>query len=258
MRHLRPGGALVLLVLAGCLPPPAEVRNPENLARADEEYLLEEYGRAVAHYEQFLSENPGHPARARVLAQLGKCHLGAGRPGPALKAFDEALALNPTGPLHWEVVFRRGVAFRLQGDLPQALEAFRAVSEAPAGERGRAVLDDELHYERALALFRAGDWAAGQEELCAVSPKGPFAARRQARLGLTGYTVQVGAYTDERLARSQEIRLRAVSPGGSIRRLEGERPTYAVCTRPFPSYEEAQGEAGRLRDLGFSDAFVLP
>lgn len=258
MRRRPPAGGILLLVVSGCLPPPAEVRNPQRLAKADEEFLLEEYDRAVADYELFLSENPGHPERARILAQVGKCHLGAGRPEPSLKAFDEALALDPAGPLRWEIVFRRGVACRLQGDVPQALEAFRAVAAAPPLERGRAVLEDELHYERALALFRAGDWRAGQEALAAVSPRGPFAARRQARLGLTAYTVQVGAFTDERLARAQEIRLRSVSPGGSVRRVEGERLVYAVCTRFFPRYEEAQAEAGRLRDLGFSDAFVIP
>lgn len=246
------------LALSACIPPTAEVRNPQLRAKGDEAFLLEDYDRAIGYYETFLSENPAHPERVRLLMQVGKCHLGAGRPEPALRVFQEALALNPPGPLRWEIVFRSGVAFRLQGDSSRALEAFRAVAAAPPHERGQAVLEDELRYELAMALFRAGDWKAGQETLATVSSSGPYGARRLARLGLTAFTVQVGSFTEERLARSQEQRLRAVSPGGWIRRVEGERPLYVVCTRFFSDYEEAQREANRLREAGFPDAFVIP
>jgi len=255
MRRLASWG--VSLLLAGCIVPP-EAKNTQVLERADEQFLLEQYGQAVALYEVFLSENPAHPERARILAQVGKCHLGAGRPDQALRTFDQAEALNPQGPVRWEIAFRRGVALRAQGDAARALEAFRAVAAAPPVDRGRAVMDDELHYEMAMTLFRSGDWKAGQAELSAVSARGPFAARRQVRLGLAAWAVQVGAFTDERLARSQESRLKAVFPGGSVRFVAGERPFYVVSAGPFARYEEAQREADRLRVRGFSDAFVIP
>ncbi len=255
-RRLAPWG--FVLLLSACVPLQPEVKNAPYLEKAEGEFLLEQYGQAIGHYELFLSENPEHPERAKILGRIGKCHLGAGRPDLALRSFDQALALDPQGPVRWEIVFRGGVAHRLQGDVARALEAFRAVAAAPPVDRGRAVMDDELRYEHAMALFRAGDWKAGQAELAAVSPRGPFAARRQVRLGLAAYAVQVGAFTDERLARSQELRLKVVSPGGAVRLVEGERPFYVVATKSFSRYEDAQREAERLRGRGFTDAFTIP
>ncbi len=253
MRRLAPW----VLLLAGCVVPPSG--KTAYLEKAEEQFLLGQYSQAIGHYEMFLSENPGHPDRAKVLVQIGKCHLGAGRPDEAIRSFDRAEALDPPGPIRWEIAFRRGVAFRLRGDAGRAVEAFRAVAAGPPAERGRLVMDDELHYELAMALFRAGDWKAGQAELAAVSPRGPFGARREVRLGLSAFAVQVGAFTEEGHARTQEARLKAFFAGASVRRVGGgERPFYVVSAGPFSRYEDAQREADRLRDKGFSDAFVIP
>jgi len=254
--RLSPWG--LFLLLAGCVPFQPEVRNASVLDRANEQFLLEQYGSAIGHYELFLSENPEYPDRARVQAQIGKCHLGAGNAEPALRSFAQALALNPPGPVRWEAIFRGGVAHRLLGDVARALEAFRAVAAAPLLDRGGVILDDELRYETAMALFRAGDWKAGQAELAAVSPRGPFAAKRLVRLGLSAWAVQVGAFTDEMLARTQEARLKAVTPASAVRLVTGERSFYVVSAGPFARYEDAQREAQRLRGKGFTDAFVLP
>jgi tetratricopeptide (TPR) repeat protein len=248
-----------IALLAGCIvAPPPESRNRQALEKAEELFLLEQYKQAAGHYEIFLSENPDSPERAAVYLQVGKCRLGSVSPETALGSFDQALALNPQGPLRWEIVFRAGVAHRLQGNVSAALEAFRAAAAAPSAHRGRAFLDDELRYETAMALFRAGDWKAGQAELAAVSPRGPFASKRQVRLGLAAYAVQVGAFTDETLARTQEARLKAFVRNGSVRAVAGERPFWSVSAGPFPRWEDAQREADRLRGKGFTDAFVVP
>lgn len=247
------------LLLAGCVvSSPSEPPNKHALEKAEELFLLEQYRQAAGHYELYLSENPAAPDRAAVHLQVGKCRLGEGNPAAAVAAFEQALALNPQGPVRWEVIFRSGVAYRLLGNLPAALEAFRAAAAAPPADRGRAFLDDELRYETAMALFRAGDWKAGQAELEAVSPRGPFGSKRQARLGLAAWAVQVGAFTDENLARTQEARLKAFARNGSVRLVAGERPFWAVMAGPFPRWEDAQREAERLRGKGFTDAFVVP
>ncbi len=250
--------AILGLILPAACVVPAETRNVRHLEQGDEEFLLERYAQAIAYYELFLSENPQHPDRAKILTRIGKCHLGAGDLEAALRSFDHARASNPDGPTRCEIAFRRGVAYRTMGDTARALEALREAAGAPEADRGRALMDDEFHYEYAMALMRAGDWAAGQAELAAVSPGGPFGAKRQVRLGLTSFAVQVGVFTDEMRARTQEARLKAVHPGGSVRLAPGERSLYVVSAGPFARWEDAQREAERLRTRGFPDAFVVP
>src|SRR6516162_154885 len=136
--------------------------------------LQGQWDRAASQYEGFLAEYPGDPQRAEVRLQLGKCRLAAGRTEQAIRAFDQALGDQPSGPVRWEILFRRAVAYRLQGDAARAVDGFRAVLTAPMSDRGRTVTNDELHYEYATALFRAGSFGAGQSELRLVSPTGPY------------------------------------------------------------------------------------
>ncbi|MFN3487269.1 MAG: tetratricopeptide repeat protein, partial [Planctomycetota bacterium] len=133
MRPSRLARAAAAALLAGCAAPAArEPANLQFLREAEKHFLLEEYGRAAGYYEAFLNDNPGHPDRAEILTRLGRCHLGAGRPDLALAAFEKALAEKPSGPLRWELLFRRAVAWRLSGDAARAVEGFRSLASAPA------------------------------------------------------------------------------------------------------------------------------
>jgi tetratricopeptide (TPR) repeat protein len=250
---MKPRALLLGLALAGCVVTHVP-KNASYLARAEEHYLREEYSRAAGFYELYLSDNPEDPKRPEVLAWLGKCQLGAGRADAALRAFDQALGAKPPVPLRCEVLFRRAIAFRMKGDVPKALEAFREVSRAPAPDRDRALTADELHYEHAIALFRAGDWKAGQGELTAVSEGGAYGAKARTRRGLASFTVQLGAFSDEARARAQGAGL----PGASVRPVVGDLPLYVVTSGTFARHEEAQREADRLRGQGYPDAFVIP
>jgi tetratricopeptide (TPR) repeat protein len=254
--------ALAVLALLGpaCVPTTGGgVKDPQTLEKADELFLLEQYPQAIAQYEAFLAANPGASERPRVLAQIGKCHLGAGRPGEAIRSFDQALSGDePSSEIRCDVTFRRGVAYRMQGDAARAVESFRAVAAAPAGARLRVILEDEFHYEFALALCRTGDWKGGQEHLAKVSLQGPYGTKARVRRRLAAFTVQVGSYSDEARARERETVLKKVAAGAAVRSVEGERPLFVVSSGSFPRYDEAQREAERLKKLGFADAFVIP
>lgn len=245
-------GILVLALLAAsaCRSGP---RNMDALRHGDEHLLREHYNQALGHYEIYLQDNPDDPARPKVLVLVGRCHLGAGRPGAAVRAFEESLALAPAPPLRIEATFLKAVAHRMEGDVSRALEGMRSVADAPAHEREVSILSDELNYEHALALFRSGDWKRGQERLAAVSPQGGFGDRREPRLGLDSFTVQVASFSDEGRARREAERLRA-----TVRPLGGGNPRFLVTAGKFARFEEAQREAERLRRTGYPDAFVLP
>jgi tetratricopeptide (TPR) repeat protein len=248
-------GTTVLLILwsAGCHVTAPERLQPPQLRLAEEALLREQYAAAASHYEAFLREHPQDARRAEVLLQAGKCRAGAGQPDAALAHFDAGLAARPDGVLLRELQFRKAVALRLHGDPVQAANLFRLVAQSPAGERSRAFSSDELHWEFSMALFRAGDFKGGQAELSKVNPRGPYERQVLSRLGLAGFTVQVGAFADRAAAESLAARLK-----GTLRPVVLDRITYLVLSGLFSRYDEAVLEMDRLRRLGHPEAFVLP
>ncbi len=251
---IRRAPALLAAVAAlfGCTGAPGTLRNEHYQREGDRQFLAEQYVQAAGHYDAFLTSNPDFPGRAEVRLKIGKCHLGSGRPEAAAAAFDRALADGPSPPLRWEILFRRAVAHRMLGDAPRALQVFRELAAAPAADRGRSVAGDDLAYETALALFRCGDWKAGQAELARVSPNGPKGREAQKRLGLAAFTVQVASFEDEVRARSEAGRVR-----GDVRAVPTDKPLYLVTVGSFTRYDDAQREAERLRRT-HPQAFVIP
>jgi tetratricopeptide (TPR) repeat protein len=243
--------ALFAAALLSCSEPEVRRTNPQLLQEAERAMLQGNWDRAAQQYEAFLSENPGDPQRIEVRTQIGKCRLAGGHPEQAIRAFDQALTDGPSSALRWEILFRRAVAYRMLGDAAKAVEGFRAVLAAPASERGRSITHDELHYEYATALFRIGDFKAGQAELKLVNPTGPYEKQLAPRLGLTGYTIQVGAYT-EQAAALEATKL----PGARIRPASGS--LFSVQVGTFIRYDEAQRELARLQRQGYTEAFILP
>jgi tetratricopeptide (TPR) repeat protein len=242
----------VLGAFLSCSEPEVRRSNPQLLQEAERAMLRGDWDRAAQQYEGFLAENPGDPQRIEVRTQIGKCRLAGGHPEGAIRAFDQALTDGPSQPLRWEILFRRAVAYRMLGDAAKALEGFRAVLAAPAAERGRSITNDELHYEYATALFRTGDFRTGQAELKLVNPTGPYEKQLTPRLGLSGYTIQVGAYGNEKVAELEAAKL----PGARVRPAS---PTlFWVLVGSFARYDEAQRELSKLQRQGFTDAFILP
>jgi tetratricopeptide (TPR) repeat protein len=241
------------LLWAGCQAGAMGRVNPQVLAKADEAFLREQYSQAAGLYEAFLQDNPNDPARAELRLQAGKARAGAGQPDAALQQFDLALGAQPESSLKWELQFRKAVVLRLMGDPARAVSLFRLVAQAPASERGRAVSSDELHWEYAAALFRAGDFKGGQAELGKVGPKGPYERKLLPRLGLTGFTVQVGAFSDRAAAEVEAAKVK-----GALKPVVFDKVLYIVTSGLFARYDEALLEADRLRRLGYREVLVLP
>lgn len=245
--------ALVAAAFLSCSQPPPTRTNPHLLQDAERAMLQGNYDRGASQYEAFLAENPGDAQRAEIRMQAGKCRLAGGNVESAIRSFDQALLDQPPGHIRWEILFRRAVAYRVLGDAARSVDGFRAVVAAPSGERGRTVTNDELHYEYAIALFRAGDFRSGQAELKLVGPTGPYGRLAAPRMGLTGYSVQVGAFGREDDARNEALKLKA-----SVRPVPGPPPLFAVMVGSFPRYEDAQRELVRLQRAGYTEAFILP
>jgi tetratricopeptide (TPR) repeat protein len=246
--------AALFALVAGCVST-SGTKSEALLPKADELFLAGRWSQAAGHYETWLGANAADPRAAEVRVRVGKCRLAEGRVQDAATALDRALATALPPPLRLEALFRRGVVHRVLGDPVRALQDFRALDAAEPDLLDQAGLTvDEVHYERALARFRSGDWPGGQADLARVGPRGPFGAAARARSGLTAYAVQLGAFETEPLARSMSLRV----PGASVRTVPGDPPLHLVTVGRFPRFEEAQRELERLRASGHPDALVVP
>jgi tetratricopeptide (TPR) repeat protein len=245
--------AAAMLALTGCPPAGTTRVNPQLLPQAEEAFLKEQYARAAGLYETYLQDNPADPDRADLRLRAGKCRAGAGQPDAALKLFDQGLAEQPAPAVRWELQFRKAVTLRLMGDPVRAVDLFRGVAQAPVSERGKAVTLDELNWEYAAALFRAGDFKGGQAQLSKVNPKGPYEKRLAPRIGLTGFTVQVGAFADRAAADAEALKVK-----GQVKPVVTDRVLYVVTSGVFTRYDEALLEADRLKRLGYKEPLVLP
>jgi tetratricopeptide (TPR) repeat protein len=253
MRRLTLLAPAALAFFLSCTEPQPARSNTQLLQEAERAMLQAQWDRAASQYEAFLVENPVDPQRAEIRLQIGKCRLGAARTEQAIRTFDQALNDSPPPAVKWELLFRRAVAHRIQGDFARAAEGFRSVASAPTSERGRSVGNDELHYEYATALFRTGNFTAAQAELKLVSPTGPYERDLGLRLGLTAYSVQVGAFGNEDLARAEAGKLSA-----QVRAVPGTPARFLVLVGKFAKVDEAQRELSRLQRQGYTDAFILP
>lgn len=248
----RAAWSVLAALAAGCQPAQLGQGNESLLAQADDYFLQENYGQAAGRYDVFLADNPGHERRAELRARVARCYLATGRADRALDSCDRALQSGPSPAVRADALFRKGIALRMLGEAPRALEALRSVPRADLDRAG--ITADEFAYELAQTLFRAGDWRGGQSELARVPPQGPLGAKARTRLGLSAYAVQIGAFGDEGQARAAASRV----PGAQWRAAPGAPPLHIVSVGSFPRFEDAQGEAERLKAAGYRDAFVIP
>lgn len=82
---------------------------------------------ASKHYEFALrSPSLSPPLRAYGLTGLAICYARQGRHEDEIKAYTEALPLEPLGPLRAMILANRAEAYMVLGDLPKSVEGYRA------------------------------------------------------------------------------------------------------------------------------------
>ena len=162
---------------------------------------------------------------------------------------------RPDESLRLRIIFRRAIARRMEGDVRRALEGFRTLEKAPSSIRGASILDDALHYEYALALFRANEWNAAASELAQVTDEGPYGLQKSIRKSMSSFAVQVGVFKNRSGAVETKLRLSPRDPRAGFRKAG---LSFVVTTGGYASFNEAEREARRLKGEGFPDAIVIP
>jgi TolA-binding protein len=136
-----------------------------------------QYKEATGALEAYLKVVKEPIPRATGLLELTQARIGAGDFDAAKKAADEALTLQPEGPLNGEGRIAAGDVLMAQGQLEEAAKTYRAVS---------AVIDDETVTPRALekavaAYKKAGNEAEAKKTLNLLQSRYPEYFQRNAR-----------------------------------------------------------------------------
>jgi tetratricopeptide (TPR) repeat protein len=88
---------------------------------------LGEHAGAAKHYEVAVrSPSLAAPLRASGLMDLAVCYARLGRHEEEIKAYTEALSLEPLGPVRATLLANRAEAYMVLGDITKAIEGYRA------------------------------------------------------------------------------------------------------------------------------------
>lgn len=145
--------ARALYELAGA----ATMRDPA--VRLRYALLLQDLGEikgATSHFEALLRSEPPAPIRADAWQQLAICYARLGRYPEEIKAYGEALALEPHAQMRALLFANRAEGHMVLGDLPAAIDGYRAALAA-LGSLDMFRYGVTTLWGLAVALDRSGD-----------------------------------------------------------------------------------------------------
>ena len=149
----------------------------------------------IVALETLLQQLSTDPRRAPLLLRLADVHEQSGQLTRAQTFYSQWLLAFPENPRRLEVLARRGLIARLQGDYAQAVQDFAEVLPG-ANDSGQRLL---AHAVLGEGYFRLDDCAKAQPHLSAVVEQGDPPSQQQARLRRA-----VCAYRNQELARAVE------------------------------------------------------
>lgn len=119
---------------------------------------------AAANLEALLRIDPPAPARAEAWRTLAVCYARLGRYADEIKAYDEALALEPHASTRALLLANQAEAFMVLGDITSAIEGYRAAL-ASLGSLDMFRYGVTTLWGLAVALDRSGDLEGALEHI---------------------------------------------------------------------------------------------
>ena len=96
-------------------------------------------------------------ARVRILEALAQAHLDSGQPAQAAAVYDEILSIAENAGYRTQIFYRAGQALAAAGDLPGAIERWRAATaEAPENYNAYLALVELVNRNVAFDLYLRG------------------------------------------------------------------------------------------------------
>jgi tetratricopeptide (TPR) repeat protein len=152
--------AAQLLEAAGA----AEARDLFLRARLASVYsALKQNAKALALLESIARKDPPAPLRAHVFAELAIAYAHAGRPEEEIKAYTEALAVQPIAHERSRLLANRAEAHMLLGNITAAVEGYRAALALLSVDFLLRAVGPTTLWGLAVALDRSGDLDGGLE-----------------------------------------------------------------------------------------------
>jgi tetratricopeptide (TPR) repeat protein len=124
---------------------------------------LKQNAKAMALLEGITREDPPAPLRAQVYGELAIAYAHAGRPEDEIKAYTEALAVQPIAPERARLLSNRAEAHMLLGNITAAVEGYRAALALLSADYLLRAVGPTTLWGLAVALDRSGDLDGGLE-----------------------------------------------------------------------------------------------
>jgi len=238
---------------------PPEQAVPEY-ANAQGKVMAQDYSGAVTLLTKYLEANPNSPYRTDCELMLGECQMKLKNYLEAQHAFQKAQESPRTKAIDAKAKAGLGDAMMAQLAFLEAATAY----EAALGVSKTDVAADRVTLYLGRALIRAGKWEPGRQWLRLVTTKYPDSdsaktAKEIVDQPANTFTVQVGAYSDSKIADAMIATLKKNKiEGRIINRGYGPAP-YAVRVGSFGTFAAARAEMEKLFQLNVSkDMFILP
>jgi len=246
-----------LLTWSGCGAVPG--RTVQQIKQADQAYRLARYGESDRLTSTVIQEHPASPFTAEALYLRGLSRLKQDQRPQAEQDLEKALFLCRQRDLEVLILVQlANIAFD-DDRYRRAAQCYqRAVDESPL-----AVPGDTLWYRYGLSLQRSGDFPGARfafQQLLARHPGSSLVqhARRRMSWRFDHFTIQCGAFAEERSAQTaaQNLRQAGIDASVSARDPRIGIP-YAVYSGRYRAYADAQSALTSVRQFQH-DAFVVP
>ncbi len=251
---------LVTVPSSGCRSASYAGPSSDLLESATAAYLAGDYDSAVREYTDFLGSQPRSAEASQAYLGRGNAYYGLGRWRLAQADFENARSITRDRAVRARATLGLAHALFAQESYEEAQGVYMEVLRVHRGH----VPQDEASYRLGISLARRAQWQDASDYLREVVsrwPQGEFARLARAKLPCVAqgrFTVQVGAFTDRRLAERRLEELRAGGFEAEMAEIDMDGTTgYAARSGRLSTWAEARSHAARLESAGFS-TYLLP
>ncbi|MCP4376561.1 MAG: tetratricopeptide repeat protein [bacterium] len=249
------GGLFAMLVMPGCggsAPPQGLIllkESQNSLDRGD-------YPATIAKADKFLREHGSTREAGRAYYLRGKAKLSQSNIDGAKADLQEALSQSGNADVRANASLALGQLAFDSGQMLQAEELYRsAADDIEVGKRP----GDHAHYRLGCVLQRRGMWQKAELEFRLVIEyfAGTELARRSSRrVNATAWTVQAGAFGNQRRSAMLSGKLRTAGFKSDVRTVLGKSgPLFIVVVNKYGTYQQAARALSGVKKYQ-ADAFV--
>ncbi len=223
-------------------------------------YERNDYGRALAQFDQFLVEVREGPEVAQALYIRGLCNAQLGHRSRAYADLHRCAELPTDTDIAWRNYIVLGTLYYEDEKWVQAAQSLRAASDRMPD----APPKDFILFRLGLCHERMSQWRAAlgfYAEIPRLFSSGAYrkAAQRRTRISATHHAVQCGAFGERSNAQKHvaDLKQKGLEPY-IFEETRGRAPLYVVLVGKYQSYDDARGQLAMIKQHFIDDALLWP